>query len=35
MRVEKQWDKIKKVITEVAATVCGVIKGKYRQRETL
>ena len=33
MRVVKQWDKVKKAMTEVVTTVCG-IKGKYRQRET-
>ena len=34
VRVEEQWDKVEKAMTEVAATVCGVTKGKYRQRET-
>ena len=34
VRVEEQWDKVKKAMTEVAATVCGVTKGKCRQRET-
>ena len=34
VRVEEQWDKVEKAKTEVAATVCGVRKGKYRQRET-
>ena len=34
MRVEEQWDKVEKAMTEVAATVCGVTKGKYRQMET-
>ena len=34
MRVEEQWDKVEKAMTEVAATVCGVTKGKCRQRET-
>ena len=24
MRVEEQWDKVEKEVTEVAATVCGV-----------
>ena len=28
MRVEEQWDKVEKAMTEVAATVCGVTKGK-------
>ena len=32
--VEEQWDKVEKAVTEVAATVCGVTKGKCRQRET-
>ena len=31
MRVEEQWDKVKKAMTEVAARVCGVTKGKCRQ----
>ena len=26
MRVEEQWDKVEKAMTEVAATVCGVTK---------
>ena len=34
MRVEEQWDKVEKAMTEVAATVCGVTKVKCRQRET-
>ena len=34
VRVEEQWDKVEKVITEVATTVCGITKGKCRQRET-
>ena len=34
MRVEEQWDKVEKAMTEVAATVCGITKGKCRQRET-
>ena len=34
MRVEEQWDKVEKAMTEVAAIVCGVTKGKCRQRET-
>ena len=34
VRVEEQWDKVEKAMTEVTATVCGVTKGKYRQRET-
>ena len=34
MRVEEQWDKVEKAMIEVAATVCGVTKGKCRQRET-
>ena len=34
VRVEEQWDKVEKAMTEVAATVCGVTKGKCRQRET-
>ena len=34
MRVEEQWDKVEKAMTEVAATVCGVTKDKCRQRET-
>ena len=33
MRVEEQWDKFEKAMTEVAATVCGVTKHKCRQRE--
>ena len=33
VRVEEQWDKVEKAMTEVAATVCGVTKGKCRQRE--
>ena len=33
VRIEEQWDKVEKAITEVAATVCGVTKGKCRQRE--
>ena len=32
MRVEEQWDKFEKAMTEVAATVCGVTKGKCRGR---
>ena len=31
MRVEEQWDKVEKAMTEVAATVCGVTKGKCRE----
>ena len=34
MRVEEQWDKVEKAMIEVATTVCGVTKGKCRQRET-
>ena len=34
VRVEEQWDKVEKAMTEVAAIVCGVTKGKCRQRET-
>ena len=34
VRAEEQWDKVEKAMTEVAATVCGVTKGKRRQRET-
>ena len=34
VRVEEQWDKVEKAMTEVAATVCGVTKCKCRQRET-
>ena len=34
MSVEEQWDKVEKAMTEVVATVCGVTKGKCRQRET-
>ena len=34
VRVEEQWDKVEKAMTEVAATVCGVTKGKCRQRAT-
>ena len=34
MRVEEQWNKVEKAMTEVAATVCDVTKGKCRQRET-
>ena len=34
VRVEEQWDKVEKAMTEVTATVCGVTKGKCRQRET-
>ena len=34
VRVKEQWDKVEKAMTEVAATVCGVTKGKCRQRET-
>ena len=34
VRVEEQWDKVEKEMTEVAATVCGVTKVKCRQRET-
>ena len=34
VRVEEQWDKVKKAMTEVAATVCDIRKSKYRQRET-
>ena len=33
VRVEEQWDKVEKSMTEVAATVCGVTKGKCRQKE--
>ena len=29
VRVEEQWDKVEKAMTGVAATVCGVTKGKY------
>ena len=32
-RILEQWDKVEKAMTEVAATVCGVTKGKCRQRE--
>ena len=31
VRVEEQWDKVEKAMTEVATTVCGITKGKYRQ----
>ena len=31
VRVEEQWDKVEKAMTEVAATVCGVLK---RQMQT-
>ena len=31
MRVEEQWDKVEKAMTEVATTVCGVNK---RQMQT-
>ena len=31
--VEEQWEKVEKAMTEVATTVCGVTKGKCRQRE--
>ena len=34
VRVEEQWDKVEKAMTEAAATVCGVTKDKCRQRET-
>ena len=34
VRVEEQWDKVEKAMSEVAATVCGVTKGKCRQRKT-
>ena len=34
VRVEEQWDKVEKAMTEVAATVCGVTKGKCGRRET-
>ena len=34
VRVEEQWDKVEKAMNEVTATVCGVTKGKCRQRET-
>ena len=34
VRVEEQWDKVEKAMTEVAATVCGITKGKCRQKET-
>ena len=34
VRVEEQWDKVKKVMTEVVTTVCGITKGKCRQSET-
>ena len=34
VRVEEQWDKVEKAMTEVAAMVCSVTKGKCRQRET-
>ena len=34
VRVEEQWDKVEKAMTEDAAIVCGVTKGKCRQRET-
>ena len=34
VRVKEQWDKVEKAMTEVATTVCGVRKGKCRQRET-
>ena len=33
VRVEEQWDKVEKAMTEVAATVCGVTKGRCRQTE--
>ena len=29
VRVEEQWDKVEKAMTEVAATVYGVIKGNF------
>ena len=32
VRVEEQWDKVEKV--EAPATVCGITKGKCRQKET-
>ena len=32
MRVEEQWDKVEKAMTEVAATVCGATKAKCRDR---
>ena len=31
MRVEEQWDKVEKAMTEVVTTVCGITKGKYRE----
>ena len=34
MRVEEQWDKVKKAMTEVVTTVYDVTRGKCRQRET-
>ena len=34
VRVEEQWDKVEKAMTEVATTVCGIKKGECRQRET-
>ena len=34
VRVEEQWNKVEKAMTEVATTVCGITKGKCRQRET-
>ena len=32
VRVDEQWEKVEKAMTEVAATVCGVTKEKCRQR---
>ena len=34
VRVEEQWEKVEKAMTEAAATVYGATKGKCRQRET-
>ena len=34
VRVEEQWDKVEKAMTEVAAIVYGITKDKCRQRET-
>ena len=34
VRVEEQWDKVEKAMIEVATIVCGITKGKCRQRET-
>ena len=34
VRVEEQRDKVEKAMTEVATIVCGITKGKCRQRET-